>query len=286
VEAGDTLLNLALQYDVPMAAIQLHNDLGSSTNLQVGELLEIPPPVEWEGAGPFWVVYEVRAGETLGGIAAAHDVDLDRLREVNGLSYADLLTVGQSLVLPVEELTEVSQPPRPTPTLVPLTPSSTPTPPTSPLPTPTEEVEPPPAPPPVSEAPADADAMAAELFRLINEERARHDLPPYVWNETLAQAARLHAADCSERGSCSHTGSDGSTVTERVKRLGYPAGWAAETIMTTDTPAGALEWWMDETPPNDPHRQMILHDWFTEIGIGIAPSRWGYYFVADYGRPK
>ena len=59
VSPGDTLLGLALKYGLPMAAIQLQNDLGTSLMLQAGQVLEIPPVVGWEGASPFWVVYEV-----------------------------------------------------------------------------------------------------------------------------------------------------------------------------------------------------------------------------------
>jgi hypothetical protein len=42
---------------------------------------------------------------------------------------------------------------------------------------------------------------------------------------------------------------------------------------------------MDEEPPNDPHRRMMVHTWFTEVGVGIAKASWGYYFIADFGRP-
>jgi hypothetical protein len=41
---------------------------------------------------------------------------------------------------------------------------------------------------------------------------------------------------------------------------------------------------MDEVPPNDPHRRTLLHTWFTEIGVGIAETTWGYYYIADFGR--
>jgi hypothetical protein len=43
---------------------------------------------------------------------------------------------------------------------------------------------------------------------------------------------------------------------------------------------------MDETPPNDPHRRTLLSSWVTEVGIGVAPASWGYYIIADFGRPK
>jgi hypothetical protein len=59
------LLDMAMEYDVPMAAIQLDNEMGDSTIVQVGQVLSIPPRAGWESASRFWVVHVVEAGETL-----------------------------------------------------------------------------------------------------------------------------------------------------------------------------------------------------------------------------
>ncbi len=48
VVPGDTILGLALNYGVPIAVIQLQNDLGNSIMLRAGQVLEIPPAVGWE----------------------------------------------------------------------------------------------------------------------------------------------------------------------------------------------------------------------------------------------
>ena len=50
------LLELALRYDVPIAAIQLQNSLGDSTLLHAGQSLLIPPAAIWVGSSPFWIV--------------------------------------------------------------------------------------------------------------------------------------------------------------------------------------------------------------------------------------
>jgi uncharacterized protein YkwD len=276
VQPGETLLQLALQYGVPMAAIQLQNDLGSATALQAGQVLDIPPAAEWEGASPFWVVYEVPEGDTLSGIAASYDLDLTALRTVNGLADGDLLRVGQLLILPLDAPAEVAHA---------STPTSTPAPPTStPAPT-TESTEPPPT-STTEPLPAEIAAWPAEVFRLINGVRAEHGLPPYTYNKTLERAAQLHGQDCQQRGSCSHTGSDGSNVKTRILRAGYDAAGWAECIVYSWSPQEAVDWWMDETPPNDPHRRTLLSTWVTEIGIAVAATDRGYYyFIADFGRP-
>lgn len=297
IQPGDTLLGLSLKFGVPIAAIQLQNALGSSIILRAGESLFIPPPVGWEGASPFWVLHEVQEGEVLSAIAALYGEDTATLQAVNGLADADVLSIGQPLILPLTAPAEVvAAANRPTPTPAPL-PTEVPPPtagaalaaaelPATAAPSATEAaVSPPAAPPPA--LPGDVAALAAETFRLVNEQRAAYGLPPLAWNATLAYAAEAHVADCYARGWCSHTGSDGSTMKERIIRAGYnPVRWS-ECWAWYGTPAMAVAMWMDEVPPNDPHRRTILSTWLTEVGVGVAPGNgWGYYFIADFGAPK
>jgi uncharacterized protein YkwD len=286
VRAGDTLLGIATTYDVPMAAIQLQNGMGDSTVVQVGQVLAIPPPTGWEGASRFWIIHVVKAGETLVGIARAFELKAAELKAVNGLADADLIVVGQELVIPLggPAVVRTSAPaPTNTPGLLP-TPSHTSTPSYLNIPTLTPLSPTGPTPPAVS-PPTDISAWPRETVRLINQVRAQHGLPPLVYNETLAQAAQGQADDCAQRGWCSHTGSDGSNIKTRIQRAGYdPASWA-ECWAQRQTPQGAVDIWMDEVPPNDPHRRTLLTTWLSQIGVGVAQTDWGYYFIADFGRP-
>lgn len=283
VEPGDTLWGLAVQYGVPMAAIQLQNNLGASTIVKAGDILEIPPPDPWESASTYWVVYEVTGGDTLSGIAARYGLTTAALVQANDLASADFLSIGQSLILPLRAPAQVLvEAPAPTDTPIILQ-----------LPTPTSTAPDPNVAPTVvvvatvAPLPADIAAWPREVWRIMNVTRAASGLPPYDYNETLARAAQAHAEDCSQRGSCSHTGSDGSDIKTRVQRVGYTGSYA-ECWAVRPTPQGVIDIWMDETPPNDPHRRTVLHTWFTEVGIGVAPSPWkGYYYViADFGRPR
>ncbi|MCK4470756.1 MAG: LysM peptidoglycan-binding domain-containing protein [Anaerolineae bacterium] len=285
VQPGDTLLNLATAYDVPMAAIQLQNGMGDSTVVQVGQALIIPPRAGWEGVSRFWVVHVVKAGETLVGIARTYGLKAAELKAVNGLTDADLIVIGQELVLPLDA-PAVARAPAPT-----HTPLHTPTPPhpSTATPAPSLTSEPPAASPtaiPAVPPPADIAAWPHETVRLINEVRAAYGLGPLAYNETLALAAQGQANDCAQRGWCSHTGSDGSNIKTRILRAGYdPASWA-ECWAQRQTPQGAVDIWMDEVPPNDPHRRTLLTTWLSEIGMGVAQTTWGYYFIADFGRPR
>ncbi len=266
VQAGDTLLGLALRYAVPMAALQLENDLGAVTMIRLGQVLVIPSAAAWSDASPFWVVHEAAAGETLAGIAQTYAVDLARLQAVNA-GIEDVLSAGQWLVLPLDGPVAAA-------TVAPMV-APTVAPPIAPAP-----------PMAVAPPPADIAAWPYETVRIMNEVRAGYGLPPLLYNETLAAAAQAHANDCAARGACSHTGSDGADIKTRIVRAGYsPASWA-ECWAQRQTPQGAIEVWMDEIPPNDPHRRTLLTEWFTEIGVGVAQTTWGYYFIADFGKPK
>ncbi len=141
-----------------------------------------------------------------------------------------------------------------------------------------DQVEPP---------PAEIETWPEEVFQLINSARAENGLPPYTYNETLELAAQLHGQDCFQRGECDHTGSDGSNVQTRILRANYNAAGATEVIVHSSSPQMAVDWWMDETPPNDPHRSALLSTWVMEIGVAVVPTgRGDYYFIVDFGRPN
>ena len=86
VQPGDTLLGLAREYGVPMAAIQLQNSMGDSTVVRVGQVLSIPPQAGWEEASAFWVVHVVHEGETLIGNARTYGLKAGELRAANELA--------------------------------------------------------------------------------------------------------------------------------------------------------------------------------------------------------
>ena len=284
VEPGDTLLGLAKTYGVPMAAIQLDNQMGESTVVRAGQTLSIPSPTDavWEGSSPFWVVHEVKAGETLIAIARSFGVDPVRLQAVNQVADADRLTAGQNLVLPLSgpvsaQAARATQAPVPAATSTPPSTAET-----SESPAPTVVTQPTAAP---LVPPADLSDWAREIAQLINEVRAQHGIAPLTYQPALGQAAQIQADDCAQRGWCSHTGSDGSDIRSRILRTGYqPSTWA-ECWAQTQSPQRAVEVWMNETPPNDPHRRTLLSTRFSEIGIGVADATWGAYIIAKFGRP-
>lgn len=288
VRPGDTLLGLARQYGVSMAAIQLANGLGESTALRAGQMLNIPGGPTWPGESPFWVVHTIRSGETLVNIAQSFGVTVSDLARINGLADPALIRTGQAIVIPLDSIavaTAKSTPTR-TPTARPtarVSPLTTPQRPASPLATPSPQLSTPTATTVPVTVPGDMASWPNTVVALINQKRAAHGLPPYAVAPELMRAAQAHADDCSAHDWCGHTGSDGSDTRTRLIRAGYtPKVWGENWVQARD-PISAVNWWYNETPPNDPHRKNLLHTLYTELGIGIARADNGYYFIANFG---
>ena len=283
VQPGDSLLKLAMENEVPIAAIQLASDLGEQLSLQAGQVLTIPAESRWDEASPYWIVYQVEAGDTLSSIAIEHDLEIADLQNTNQLSDEAILAIDQQLVLPLDDPGAIV---RNEPTPIPAAPAAPPAAVAeSEAGTSDSAVAAPPPAAPVAPAAVPSSQLAADLFNQINTTRAAYGLYPLTYNGQLAQAAELHAQDCRQRGWCSHTGSDGSSSQTRILRSGYPAAGTAECWLWNMSPWLAIDIWMDEVPPNDAHRRTLLSTYLTEVGIGVAESGSGSYIVADFGRP-
>lgn len=122
--------------------------------------------------------------------------------------------------------------------------------------------------------------LAQEIWQHINGERARENRPQLGYSNLLAQAAQIQADDCAVRGSCSHTGSDGSDEAARASRVGFQ-GRVDEAWVMAFSPLDAVRWWMEEPVW---HRPLLLSADFNEVGVGFAPASLGYYFIAVFGR--
>lgn len=183
--------------------------------------------------------------------------------------------------------------PPPTDTPSPVPPTDTP----SPVP-PTDTAVPPTATPTSGPSPTPTTSdcevslntsFEAEVVSLIDGARQDEGLPSYTVDTRLRAAARVHATDMACNGFTGHTGSDGSSVGDRVLAQGYEWSWVGENYyVTSDTvngPQVAFDWWMNSTP----HRNNILSPNYTEFGVGYiyAPdSDHGGYFVVVFARPR
>jgi murein DD-endopeptidase MepM/ murein hydrolase activator NlpD len=113
VQPEETLLMVALRYNVLLTELMLANPQNFSQPIFMGQSLKIPnvspptSPIPAE-ALPLRAEYTVQAGDSLADIAARFGVALGSIMIANDLSDPDLLQVGQILEIP--EGPPVSQP--------------------------------------------------------------------------------------------------------------------------------------------------------------------------------
>jgi uncharacterized protein YkwD len=102
---------------------------------------------------------------------------------------------------------------------------------------------------------------------LVNEERARHGLPPLTADTLLVRAARRHAEDMAAHGFISHTGSDGSDPSQRLDSVGYLWIWVGENVAAgQETPDEVVPGWI-RSPA---HQANILSPDFVSAGVAVA----------------
>jgi LysM repeat protein len=103
VEPGDTLASIALEAGVNLNALISLNGIQDPNLVRVGQKLLIPGPPSGTvaaGASLTQVRYTVKAGDTLGSIAARYDMTAAAIVRANGLASADLIRIGLELLIP------------------------------------------------------------------------------------------------------------------------------------------------------------------------------------------
>ena len=94
---------------------------------------------------------------------------------------------------------------------------------------------------------------------------------PVIWNDTLELAAIVHSSDMFANNFFSHTGSDGSNMSERIKRLGYNWTTCGENIgKGYKNEEQMVTGWI-----NSPgHCSNIMNPNFREIGAAKIGDYW------------
>lgn len=127
-------------------------------------------------------------------------------------------------------------------------------------------------------------AWQTEMLNSINAERAANGVsPPLTLCRNLNTAAQGHSNWQAANLTMSHTGSGGSTPSQRVTAAGY-TGWNAvgENVAYGQTSVSqVMTAWM-----NSPgHRANILSTNFSNVGFGMATASNGQlYWTQNFGR--
>ena len=145
--------------------------------------------------------------------------------------------------------------------------------------------EPAPAPAPTPQI----SALELQTLALVNGARMSRGLPPLEWDQTMAEAARAHAAEMARRGVVSHQGSDGSTPNDRLRRAGVQFRFGSENIWTywgrvSDQGPSTMHAAM-MAEPHAPglwnHIGNILYTGYRRIGIGIVTTPTGVQYLSE-----
>ena len=126
------------------------------------------------------------------------------------------------------------------------------------------------------------DPAVDALLDAHNRERQQHQKGPLTLSPKLCESAAAHARDMARHQKLDHKGSDGSTVIDRVKRVGYIWVRVGENIARGQrTIDQVMDIWM-----NSPgHRANILAD-FTELGAARIEDDDGInYWCVNFGIP-
>lgn len=99
VISGDSLWSIAKKYNITVEELKTANNL-SSNLLRIGQILKIPTTVETPTTGNY-IIYTVKSGDTLYGIANANNLTPNELINYNNLS-STILQIGQQILIPKE----------------------------------------------------------------------------------------------------------------------------------------------------------------------------------------
>jgi len=125
-------------------------------------------------------------------------------------------------------------------------------------------------------------SYTGEIESLINTARTLASLSKLSINSQLTAAAQGHSVDMACHSLLSHTGSNGSTIDQRIVAAGYNPVNYLEIIYGSGTPQGAFNWWMNDQV----HHDAILNTGVTEMGGGyayVSNSSDGEYYTVDFG---
>ncbi|HRY12053.1 MAG TPA: CAP domain-containing protein [Syntrophomonadaceae bacterium] len=113
--------------------------------------------------------------------------------------------------------------------------------------------------------PKNSPAMASEMLKLINAERAQQGLAALVLDSRLSNGAYLKSKDMGINSYFSHTSPTYGSPFQMMKSLGITYRAAAENIARNRTVSAAHTAFM-----NSPgHRDNILDDSYRKVGLGF-----------------
>lgn len=130
-----------------------------------------------------------------------------------------------------------------------------------------------------------AQNFEMRVFELTNEERAKHNLQPFIWHDELAEVARAHSLDMMQNDFLRHRGSNNFSARERIEGVAGIIGarsWSENIAAGQATPEDVVRSWMDS-----PHYRANIFSFATHVGVGFVarigdathPTYWTQKFI-------
>ncbi|KAL3674243.1 hypothetical protein V7S43_000201 [Phytophthora oleae] len=121
------------------------------------------------------------------------------------------------------------------------------------------------------------------LLAAVNKERTDRGLSSLCMSSKLQSSAQKHSNDMATNNFMSHTGSDGSSMKERITATGYAWTAIAENVAAGQKDVAAvMESWMASAG----HKKNILSTTYKMFGCGYAyssTSTYKHYWTQDFG---
>jgi uncharacterized protein YkwD len=150
-----------------------------------------------------------------------------------------------------------------------------------------------PSPTPMLSAAGYADpkiaALVARAFNRTNMYHMQSGCTTLRPNIMLTRSALQHSMTMAADGPLLHVEAGEPSIGVRIKAQGYAASnWGENIAHWPLTPEQMMDYFFNEKPPNDAHRQIIMTCGFIDLGIGYYsdPRDPTYiYWTEDFGTP-
>lgn len=107
--------------------------------------------------------------------------------------------------------------------------------------------------------------LQAQMTDAVNAARAAEGKTLLATNADLTTIAQSHACDVAARGQATVAGSNGSSVVDRARAVGYPTCGVAQLVSVGGSPTGVVAGWL----ASKPHRVELLGQLSDEVGAGV-----------------
>ncbi|WP_272819107.1 CAP domain-containing protein [Scytonema hofmannii] len=121
--------------------------------------------------------------------------------------------------------------------------------------------------------------IEATIRQDINKVRVKYGLKPLQNNEKLVQIARRYSREMAEKNFFSHTGANGSTLSQRAQSGGIIYWVVGENLFKSTNIRRPVPVAVDGWMKSPGHRENILRPIFKETGVGVWKIGSTYYIT-------